>query len=73
MKKEEEIITKLGNHQAKIILGDPAEKKKMDKLNAMKIAMTFIGDRRMRKMTPKETTEIADEFLAWLERKEEKA
>lgn len=68
MKKEEEILTKLGGHDAKITLGNPADKKKMDKLSAMRIALTYIESQSMMKVTPKKATEIADEFLKWLEK-----
>ena len=69
MKKKEEVeeIT-LGGHKAKITLGNPADKKKTDKLNSMRIALTFIEGQGMTKVSPKKATEIADEFLKWLEK-----
>lgn len=71
MNKEEpnEILTKIGKHEAKIILGNPADKKKADKLNAMRIALTYIEGQEKTDVTPEEATKIADKFLAWLEKK----
>jgi len=40
----------------------------MDKLNAMRIAMTHIETQEL-KVDPKEATKIADEFLKWLKKK----
>jgi len=72
MKKEEEILAKLGGHNAKITLGNPAdrraEQKRIDKLNSMRIALTYIEGQGMIKVTPKKAIEIADEFLKWLEK-----
>lgn len=65
-KETKEVI--LGGHKAKITLGNPTEKKMVDKLNAMKIALTYIESQGMMKVTPKKATEIADEFLKWLEK-----
>ena len=67
-KKEEPREITLGGHKAKITLGDPADKKKTDKLNAMRIALTYIEGQGMIKVTPKKATKIADEFLKWLEK-----
>lgn len=64
---KEEIRTKIGGHDAKITLGNPANQKRIDKLNAMRIAQTHIEIQQM-KVTPKKATEIADEFLKWLEK-----
>jgi len=66
--KPEEILTELGGHKAKITLGNPVNQKRVDKLNAMRIAMTYIEGQGMTKVTPKKATEIADEFLSWLEK-----
>ena len=70
MNKEEpsEILTNIGDHKAKIILGNPADKKKTDKLSAMRIALTYI-ESQDKKATPKQAIKIADEFLEWLEKK----
>ena len=72
-KKEEEILTNLGGHDAKITLGNPADKlaaqKRIDKLNAMRIALTYIEGQNMVEVTPEKATEIADKFLAWIEKK----
>ena len=72
MKKKEEgpkeIEGTFGGHKAKIILGNPAEQKKVDKLSAMRIALTYIEGQGMTKVTPKKAIEIADEFLEWLEK-----
>jgi len=69
-KKSEEILT--GKHPLKITVANPADKlaeqKRIDKLNSMKIALTYIEIQGMTKMTPKKATEIADEFLEWLEK-----
>lgn len=73
MKKEEEMkeIT-LGGHKAKITLANPedkvAEQKRVDRLNAMRIALTYVESQSMLKVTPKKAIEIADEFLEWLEK-----
>lgn len=66
--KKEEIRTKIGGHDAKITLGNPVNQKRIDKLNAMRIAMTYIEGQGMTKVNPKKATEIADEFLSWLEK-----
>jgi len=66
----------LVNKKMKVMLGDPREKQKqkaaeierMDKLNAMRIAMTHIETQEL-KVDPKEATKIADEFLKWLKKK----
>lgn len=70
MKKEGDIKEiRLGGHRAKLTLGGTsAERKRIDKLNAMRIAMTYIESQGMTKVTPKKATEIADEFLKWLEK-----
>jgi len=60
----------------KVMLGNPkeiraqkaAEVERMDKLNAMRIAMTHIETQGL-KVDPKKATEIADEFLKWLKKK----
>jgi len=44
-----------------------AEVKRIDKLNAMRIAMTHIEAQGL-KVDPKKATEIADEFLEWLKK-----
>lgn len=70
-KEQEEILTEIGGYKAKIILGNPAdklaEKKRIDKLNAMKIAMSYIEIQGL-KCDEKKTTAIADEFLEWLKK-----
>ena len=70
MKKEKKEVKEfmLGGHKAKITLGNPEDKKKADKLNAMRMALTYIESQGMIKVTPKKATEIADEFLEWLEK-----
>lgn len=65
---KEEIVTKLGGHDAKITFGNPTQQKRVDKLNAMRIALTYIEGQGMIKVTPKKATEIADEFLKWIEK-----
>lgn len=69
---KEEIRTKVGGHDAKISFGNPidklAEQKRMDKLNAMRIALTYIESQGMIKVSPEEATKIADKFLKWLEK-----
>jgi|GEM_PF-3488627 len=75
-KKEQEepkeILTEVGGLKTKFILTTEAEKlaakKRINKLDAMKIAMTYIQDQRMRKMTPEKAMEIAGKFLVWLEK-----
>lgn len=71
-KNENVILTKIEGHEAKIILGSPeetaAKKKRADKLTAIKIALTYIESHGGRKMTPEKAMEIADKFLAWLEK-----
>lgn len=66
--KKEEISTKLGGHKAKITLGNPIQQKRADKLNSMRIALTYIESQGMIKVTPKKAIEIADEFLEWLKK-----
>jgi len=76
MKKEEKETSI--HPKMKVTLADPkemaeqrlVEKKRADKLNSMKIAMTYIEIQRMRKVTPEEAIEIADKFLKWLEEEE---
>jgi len=63
---KEEIRTKIGGHDAKITLGNPVNQKRVDKLNAMRIAMTYIEGQDM-EATPEKAIEIANEFLEWLE------
>ena len=66
----------LVNKNMKVMLGNPkeireqklAEIERMDKLNAMRIAMTHIEVQEL-KVDPKKATEIADEFLKWLKKK----
>ena len=66
----------LVNKNMKVMLGNPkeireqkaAEVERMDKLNAMRIAMTHIETQGL-KVDPKKATEIADEFLKWLKKK----
>ena len=65
-KESEEFI--LGGHRAKIKLGNPAQQKRVDKLNSMRVALTYIEGQGMTKVTPKKAIEIADEFLKWLEK-----
>jgi len=69
MGKEEEFM--IGPHKAKFSLRDPkdiiAGQKRIDKLNAMRITMTYIEIQR-RKATPEQVKEIADKFLKWLEK-----
>jgi len=68
MKKKEEVEEiDLGSHKARITLGNPADKKKNDKLSSMRIALTYIESQNM-KVTPKKAIKIADEFLKWLEK-----
>lgn len=69
-KKEEDFeekIIDLGGHKAKITLKDPRAIKKQDKLNAMRIALTYVEGQQM-EASPKKVTEIADEFHKWLEK-----
>lgn len=73
MKKEEEIKEiNLGGHKAKITLGNPvdrlAEQKRVDKLNSMRMALTYIESQAMTDVNPKKAIEIADEFLEWLKK-----
>lgn len=73
MNKEEpgepkEILTEIGGHKAKLILGNPADKKKVDKQIAMRMTLTYIESQR-RKATPEQTIEIAEKYLKWLEKK----
>lgn len=68
--KSEEILT--GKHPLKVTIANPADKlaeqKRVDKLNAMRIALTYIEGQGMMKVTPKKAIKIADEFLGWLEK-----
>lgn len=66
--KKEEIRAKFGGHKAKITLGNPIQQKRADKLNSMRMALTYIESQDMTKVTPKKAIEIADEFLEWLEK-----
>lgn len=73
MKKEpKDILTEIGGRKAKITLGNSidrrAEQKRIDKLNSMRIALTYIESQGMTKVNPKKAIEIADEFLKWLEK-----
>lgn len=72
-KKEEEILMKLGGHDAKMILKSPVERekeqKRINKLNAMRIALTYIEGQNLVEVTPEKATEIADKFLSWIEKK----
>jgi len=71
--KENEVLMGKG---MKVTLANPkemleqklAEKERIDKLNAMRIAMTHIETQGL-KVDPKKATEIADEFLKWLKKK----
>jgi len=56
------------NPKMKVILGSKDSKKKQDKLNAMRIALTYIEGQGMVKVTPKKVIGIADEFLKWIEK-----
>jgi len=66
----EEIM--VDGHKLKVTVGGPGDKlasqKRIDKLNAMKIALTYTERHGVRKMTPEKAMEIADKFLAWLEK-----
>ncbi len=70
-KKEKDVSA----NQMRITVANPeekaaeklAEKKRVDKLNAMKIAMSYIEIQRL-KCDEKQTTAIADKFLEWLEK-----
>lgn len=68
--ESEEILT--GKHPLKVTISNPADKlaeqKRMDKLNSMRIALTYIEGQGMMKVTPKKAIEIADEFLEWLKK-----
>lgn len=64
-----EIPINLGGHKAKVVLGDSSVQKKVDKLSAMRIALTYIESQNMQ-ATPQKAIEIANEFLAWLEGEE---
>jgi len=69
MNKEEpnEILTNIGGHKAKIVLGTPADKKRANKLSAMRITLTYVETQR-RKVTPEQSIEIAEKYLKWLEK-----
>lgn len=70
--KEKEIRKKLGDVDAKIILKNPAEmakeQKRIDKLSAMRITLTYIETQSMRKVSPEKTMEIADKYMEWLKK-----
>lgn len=59
------------SHKMKVVVANPedvaAKKRMTNKLNAMRIAQTHIEIQGL-KVTPKKATEIADEFLDWLEK-----
>lgn len=71
-KKRKSEETLIEGHQLKVSVADPvdklAEKKRIDKLNSMRIALTYIEGQGMTKVTPKKAIKIADEFLEWLEK-----
>lgn len=72
-KKSEEVL--IGKHPMQVTIGNPKdkaekcrEKKMINKLNSMKIALTYIESQGMTDVNPKKATKIADEFLEWLEK-----
>jgi hypothetical protein len=69
-KNEQDVLA--GSHGMQVVVENPADvaakKKITNKLNAMRIAQTHIEIQGMKKVSPKKATEIADEFLEWLEK-----
>ena len=59
-----EVIIDGKKHPVRITLG----KDKLDKLNAMRIALTYVESQEAKK-TPEEVIKIADKFQKWLDDK----
>ena len=66
-KELESVELLIDGKRARVTLVNSINKKRMDKLNSMKIALTYIESQNL-KATPEKTIKIADEFLEWLEK-----
>lgn len=44
------------------------EKRRVDKLNSMRMSLTYVESQQMMEVTPEQVIGYADKFLAWLEK-----
>lgn len=71
LREEETAEFQVGKHRIRMKTSDPGEMKiHQEKALAMRIAQTHIEIQRI-KADPKKACDIADEFLAWLRKKDD--